>query len=263
MKLTRTKRLWIILLILVMWALGLYFTNVSAEKKSSHKHDDTKTITKSETATTGDNGTVTKQTITNDDTEEEEEVERSYYDTIEDAVKGSNFAIDEEEKEEGASYTNKKVIKEKVLFLESETDALLFFIGNLLEGKDDDDALVVYKFKVKQEGNKKKYSTPTDATQVTAGSEKWDYEHDGSKQEIQTSLNLNNAYQSFNLYSETTQLQWGMSYDKNAPNLTINGEQPTKVIPIELDGDDCYFWYYEDLKYDSSKKAKISFKKTK
>ncbi|MGC9339492.1 hypothetical protein [Listeria ivanovii] len=54
-----------------------------------------------------------------------------------------------------------------------------------------------------------------------------------------------------------------MSYDKKAPNLTINGEHPTKVIPIELDGDDCYFWYYEDLKYDSSKKAKISFKKTK
>ncbi|MBF2671065.1 hypothetical protein [Listeria seeligeri] len=264
MKLTRTKRLWIILLILVMWALGLYFNSIDTEKKSSHKHDATKTVTKSQTTTTADNGTVTKQTITNDDTEEEEEVELSYYNTIEDAVKSSDFAMDEEEKEEGASYTNKKVIKEKVLFLESETDALLFFIGNLLEGKDDDDdALVVYKFKVKQEGNKKKYSTPTDATQVTAGSEKWDYEHDGSKQEIQTSLNLNNAYQSFNLYSETTQLQWGMSYDKNAPNLTINGEHPTKVIPIELDGDDCYFWYYEDLKYDSSKKAKISFKKTK
>ncbi len=232
MKMTRTKRLWIILLILVMWALGLYFTNVSAEKKSSHKHDDTKTITKSETTTTGDNGTVTKQTITNDDTEEE------------------------------VSYNNKKVIKEKVLFLESETDALLFFIGNQLEGKDYSDALVVYKFKVKQEGNKTKYSTPTNATQIAAGNEKDIYEDEGSKFEIEISLNLNNAYQSFNLYPETTQLQWGMSYDKNAPNLTINGEHPTKVIPIELDGDDCYFWYYEDLKYDSSKKAKISFKKT-
>ncbi|MBC1753423.1 hypothetical protein HCA11_03395 [Listeria seeligeri] len=260
MKMTRTKRLWIILLILVMWALGIYFNSIDAEKKSSHKHDATKTVTKSQTTTTADNGTITKQTITNDDTEEEEEVELSYYNTIEDAVKSSDFAMDEEEKEEGASYTNKKVIKEKVLFLESETDALLFFIGNLLEGKDDD-ALVVYKFKVKQEGNQIKYSTPTNATQIAARSEKRDYEHEGSKQEIQTSLNLNNAYQSFNLYPETTQLQWGMSYDKNAPNLTINGEHPTKVIPIELDGDDCYFWYYEDLKYDSSKKAKISFKK--
>ncbi|WP_207578180.1 hypothetical protein [Listeria seeligeri] len=263
MKMTRTKRLWLILLILVMWALGLYFNSIDAEKKSSHKHDATKTVTKSQTTTTADNGTVTKQTITNDDSEEEEEVQRSYYDTIEDAVKGSNFAMDEEEKEEGASYTNKKVIKEKVLFLESETDALLFFIGNLLEGKDDDDALVVYKFKVKQEGNKTKYSTPTNATQVAAGSEKRGYERRGSKQEIQTCLNLYNAYQSFNLYPETTQLQWGMSYDKNAPNLTINGEHPTKVIPIEMDGDECYFWYYEDLKYDSSKKVKISFKKIK
>lgn len=258
MKMTRTKRLWLMLLLLVLMYLFMYM--LQNDNESSHNHDATKTITKSQTTTTGDNGTVTKQTITNDDTEEEEEIERSYYDTIEDAVKGSNFAIDEEE---GVSYTNKKVIKEKVLFLESETDALLFFIGNFIEDKDYTDALVVYKFKVKQEGNQTKYSTPTDATQIAAESEKTDYEHEGSKQEIQTSLNLNNAYQSFNLYPETTQLQWGMSYDKKAPNLTINGEHPTKVIPIELDGDDCYFWYYEDLKYDSSKKAKISFKKTK
>ncbi|WP_181249352.1 hypothetical protein [Listeria seeligeri] len=257
MKMTRTKRLWLILLLMVLMYLFMHM--LLDDKKSSHKHDATKTVTKSQTTTTADNGTVTKQTITNDDTEEEEEIERSYYDTIEDAVKGSNFAIDEEE---GVSYTNKKVIKEKVLFLESETDALLFFIGNQLEGKDYSDALVVYKFKVKQEGNKKKYSTPTDATQIAAGSEKDIYEDEGSKLEIEINLNLNNAYQSFNLYPETTQLQWGMSYDKNAPNLTVNGEHPTKVIPIELDGDECYFWYYEDLKYDSSKKAKISFKKT-
>ncbi|WP_271005630.1 hypothetical protein [Listeria seeligeri] len=259
MKMTRTKRLWLILLILVMWALGLYFNSIDAEKKSSHKHDDTKTVTKSQTTTTADNGTVTKQTITNDDSEEEEEVQRSYYDTIEDAVKSSNFPKEEDEE---SSYTNKKVIKEKVLFLENETDALLFFIGNLLERKDYRDALVVYKFKVKKEGNQTKYSTPTNATQIAAKSEKKSFEYGGSKYEIQTSLNLNNAYQSFNLYPETTQLQWGLSYNKNAPNLTINGEHPTKVIPIELDGDDCYFWYYEDLKYDSSKKAKISFKKT-
>lgn len=174
MKMTRTKRLWIILLILVMWALGLYFTNESAEKKSSHKHDATKTVTKSQTTTTADNGTVTKQTITNDDTEEEEEIERSYYDTIEDAVKGSNFAIDEDEE---SSYINKRVIKEKVLFLESETDALLFFIGNTLEEKDYSDALVVYKFKVKQEGNKTKYSTPTNGMQIVASAEKDNYEY--------------------------------------------------------------------------------------
>ncbi|MBC1528564.1 hypothetical protein HCJ05_13810 [Listeria seeligeri] len=263
MKMTRTKRLWFILLILVMWALGLYFNSIDAEKKSSHKHDATKTVTKSQTTKTADNGTVTKQTITNDDTEEEEEVELSYYDTIEDAVKGSNFAMDEEEKEEGASYTNKKVIKEKVLFLESETDALLFFIGNFIEDKDYTDALVVYKFKVKQEGNQTKYSTPTNGMQIAASAEKDIYEYRGSKGEITSCLNLYNAYQNYNLYPETTQLQWGISRDKNAPNLTINGEHPTKVIPIELDGDDCYFWYYEDLKYDSSKKVKISFKKTK
>ncbi|WP_228472508.1 hypothetical protein [Listeria welshimeri] len=238
----------------------LLMYSVVSDRKTSHNHENTATITKSQTTKTGDNGTITKQTITNDDSEEEQEVELSYYDTVEDAVKGSNFAIDEEE---GVSYTNKKEIKEKVLFLESDTDALLFFIGNFIENKDDSDALVVYKFKVKKEGNQTKYSTPTNGAQVAASSEKDNYEYSGSKGEIKSCLNLLNAYQSFNLYPETTQLQWGLSRNKNAPNLTINGKHPTKVIPIVLDGDDCYFWYYEDLKYDSSKKAEISFKKTK
>ncbi|MBF2580609.1 hypothetical protein [Listeria welshimeri] len=258
MKLTRTKRLWLILLLMITAYLLMY--SVVSDRKSSHNHEKTTTITKSQTTKTGDNGTITKQTITNDDSEAEQEVERSYYNTIEDAVKGSNFAIDEEE---GISYTNKKVIKKKVLFLESDKDALLFFIGNFIENKDDSDALVVYKFKVKKEGNQTKYSTPTNGAQVAASSEKDNYEYSGSKGEIKSCLNLLNAYQIFNLYPETTQLQWGLSRNKNAPNLTINGKHPTKVIPIVLDGDDCYFWYYEDLKYDSSKKAEISFKKTK
>ncbi|MBF2599846.1 hypothetical protein IA929_07475 [Listeria seeligeri] len=260
MKMTRTKRLWLILLILVMWALGLYFNSIDAEKKSSHKHDATKTVTKSQTTKTADNGTVTKQTITNDDTEEEEEVELSYYDTIEDAVKNNTFAKDSDD--EDSPNLNKKVIKEKVLILENETDAILFFIGNLAETNNHSDSLVVYKFKVKKEGNQTKYSTPTDAVQVSGYFAKNNYDYGEEEDEIQTCLNLYNTYQSFNLYPETTQLQWGISYNKKTPNLTINGEHPTKVIPIELDGDDCYFWYYEDLKYDSSKKAKISFKKT-
>ncbi|MBC2214160.1 hypothetical protein HCA87_01125 [Listeria welshimeri] len=258
MKLTRTKRLWLILLLMITAYLLMY--SVVSDRKTSHNHENTATITKSQTTKTGDNGTITKQTITNDDSEAEQEVERSYYNTIEDAVKGSNFAIDEEE---GISYTNKKVIKKKVLFLESDKDALLFFIGNFIENKDDSDALVVYKFKVKKEGNQTKYSTPTNGAQVAASSEKDNYEYSGSKGEIKSCLNLLNAYQSFNLYPETTQLQWGLSRNKNAPNLTINRKHPTKVIPIVLDGDNCYFWYYEDLKYDSSKKAEISFKKTK
>ncbi|MBC1677832.1 hypothetical protein HB938_08275 [Listeria welshimeri] len=258
MKLTRTKRLWLILLLMITAYLLMY--SVVSDRKTSHNHENTATITKSQMTKTGDNGTITKQTITNDDSEEEQEVERSYYNTIEDAVKGSNFALEDDEE---SSYYNKKIIKEKVLFLESDTDALLFFIGNFIENKDDSDALVVYKFKVKKEGSPTKYSTPTNGAQVAASSEKDNYEYSGSKGEIKSCLNLLNAYQIFNLYPETTQLQWGLSRNKNAPNLTINGKHPTKVIPIVLDGDDCYFWYYEDLKYDSSKKAEISFKKTK
>ncbi|MBF2593316.1 hypothetical protein [Listeria welshimeri] len=258
MKLTRTKRLWLILLLMITAYLLMY--SVVSDRKTSHNHKNTANLTKSQTTKTGDNGTITKQTITKGDSKDEDEVELSYYDTIEDAVKNNTFVSDEEE---DSSYLNKKVIKEKVLLLENETDAILFFIGNAIEAEDHNDSLVVYKFKVNKDGNQIKYSTPTDAVQVFGYVEKGRYNRGGSKYEIQTGLNLYNANQSFNLYPETTKFQWGMSFNKNAPNLTINGKHPTKVIPIKLNGDDCFFWYYEDLKYDSSKKAEISFKKTK
>ncbi|MBC1692238.1 hypothetical protein HB954_13655 [Listeria welshimeri] len=259
MKLTRTKRLWLILLLMITAYLLMY--SVVSDRKTSHNHENTATITKSQTAKTGDNGTVTKQTIANDDSEEEQEVELSYYDTVEDAVKNNTFAKDSDAKD--SPNLNKKVIKEKVLLLENETNAILFFIGNVRETDNHEDSLVVYKFKVKKEGSKKKYSTPTNATQISGFFAKNNYEIRDGEYEIQTCLNLYNTYQIFNLYPETSQLQWGTSYNKNAPKLTINGKHPTKVIPIVLDGDNCYFWYYEDLKYDSSKKAEISFKKTK
>ncbi|MBC1926177.1 hypothetical protein HCA51_15470, partial [Listeria innocua] len=95
MKLTRTKRLWLILLLMITAYLLMY--SVVSDRKTSHNHKNTATITKSQTTKTGDNGTITKQTITNDDSEEEQEVELSYYDTIEDAVKNNTFVSDEEE----------------------------------------------------------------------------------------------------------------------------------------------------------------------
>ncbi|ENL9791303.1 hypothetical protein AB6M11_001478 [Listeria monocytogenes] len=257
MKITRTKRLVLMLLLLVLLYLLMY-SLINDWKTSSHKHKKTTLVTNLQTTKTGDNGTITKQTITNDDSED---VKLSYYSTIEDAVKNNIFAKDSDAKD--SPNLNKKVIKEKVLLLENEKNAILFFIGNVRESNNHKDSLVVYKFKVKEEGSTKKYSTPTNATQISGVFAKNNYEIRDGEYEIQTCLNLYNTYQIFNLYPETSQLQWGTSYNKNAPNLTINGKHPTKVIPIELDGDDCYFWYYEDLKYDSSKKAKISFKKTK
>ncbi|EAD5259410.1 hypothetical protein CJJ43_12030 [Listeria monocytogenes] len=257
MKITRTKRLVLMLLLLVLLHLLMY-SLINDWKTSSHKHKETTLVTNLQTTKTGDNGTITKQTITNDDSED---VKLSYYSTIEDAVKNNTFAKDSDAKD--SPNLNKKVIKEKVLLLENEKNAILFFIGNVRESNNHKDSLVVYKFKVKEEGSTKKYSTPTNATQISGVFAKNNYEIRDGEYEIQTCLNLYNTYQIFNLYPETSQLQWGTSYNKNAPNLTINGKHPTKVIPIELDGDDCYFWYYEDLKYDSSKKAKISFKKTK
>ncbi|EAD5710333.1 hypothetical protein EX186_05500 [Listeria innocua] len=257
MKITRTKRLVLMLLILVLLYLLMY-SLTNDWKTSSHKHKETTIITNLQTTKIGDNGTITKQTITNDDSED---VRLSYYSTIEDAVKNNTFTKDSDAKD--SPNLNKKVIKEKVLLLENEKNAILFFIGNVRESNNHKDSLVVYKFKVKEEGSTKKYSTPTNATQISGVFAKNNYEIRDGEYEIQTCLNLYNTYQIFNLYPETSQLQWGTSYNKNAPNLTINGKHPTKVIPIELDGDDCYFWYYEDLKYDSSKKAKISFKKTK
>ncbi|MBC6153285.1 hypothetical protein HB834_16685, partial [Listeria booriae] len=97
MKLTRTKRLWLILLLMITAYLLMY--SVVSDRKTSHNHENTATITKSQTTNTGDNGTITKQTITKGDSKDEDEVELSYYDTIEDVVKNNTFAKDSDAKD--------------------------------------------------------------------------------------------------------------------------------------------------------------------
>ncbi|HCJ4861068.1 TPA: hypothetical protein NR898_002748, partial [Listeria innocua] len=170
MKITRTKRLVLMLLILVLLYLLMY-SLTNDWKTSSHKHKETTIITNLQTTKIGDNGTITKQTITNDDSED---VRLSYYSTIEDAVKINTFAKDSDAKD--SPNLNKKVIKEKVLLLENEKNAILFFIGNVRESNNHKDSLVVYKFKVKEEGSTKKYSTPTNATQISGVFAKNNYE---------------------------------------------------------------------------------------
>ncbi|EPS7625578.1 hypothetical protein [Listeria innocua] len=93
-------------------------------KTSSHKHKETTIITNLQTTKIGDNGTITKQTITNDDSED---VRLSYYSTIEDAVKINTFAKDSDAKD--SPNLNKKVIKEKVLLLENEKMRFYFSLG--------------------------------------------------------------------------------------------------------------------------------------
>ncbi|HHQ0907917.1 TPA: hypothetical protein ACSKMF_000939 [Listeria innocua] len=75
------------LLLLVLLYLLMY-SLINDWKTSSHKHKETTLITNLQTTKTGDNGTTTKQTITNDDSED---VKLSYYNTIEDAVKKQYF----------------------------------------------------------------------------------------------------------------------------------------------------------------------------
>jgi len=40
---------------------------------------------------------------------------------------------------------------------------------------------------------------------------------------------------------------WGLSQTSRIKTMRIEGQLPTNIIPLELDGERAYFWYFEDL----------------
>lgn len=176
------------------------------------------------------------------------EEELMYYDTIEEAVKNCTY-------DEYTGYEIKEIIK----LLQGEQYAVLFFIAD----KDGDDILLQYKLKLKKEASKILYSTPIHTTgtlflnhkrmlrqynkinQETANTEK-----------VKADINLN--FPDFNL-DEEHELHWGILMDEITQSLKINGLVPTEVLPITMDNETAYFWYYEDLPTNNKTEINVEF----
>ncbi|MBC1490936.1 hypothetical protein [Listeria booriae] len=153
---------------------------------------------------------------------------------------------------------NKEKIGEQILTLKDDKTQINFFKSTY----NNQDTVTVYKYQLRQDAGRLLYSSPTNATQII-----WHAQLDSQKKaklsnidEIRLALKMNNPRQTFNLNPNATSLQWGISKEASTPSLTIDGQVPTKVIPITLDGDNVYFWYFENLvSPKNADSMKISF----
>ncbi|WP_239253559.1 hypothetical protein [Listeria ilorinensis] len=241
-KILRIIILIIIIVVVLVLALGIYGIVSSYFKEPDLNYTEPKIKSSGAKGTTELTG-------------EENEVDRDnlpYYDTIEEATINNNFD----------STVGKDEIEQKILTLENDDDAILFF-KTYYKKNVKGDAVAVYKYAVKQEGGKRKYSRPIAGEVVKWETFKVSYKKmalsDADK--VRLGINVDNAYQNYNLNPEIMQLQWGLLDTKKAQYMTVDGKAPTKVIPLELDGDKVYFWYYEDLKTGPVEDLDIEFNK--
>ena len=159
-----------------------------------------------------------------------------YYNTLEEAVTHNTL-----------SESNITYIGKKIKLLENSQYAVLFFKSNV-HGKD---VLYIFKFFVKEIDGTCYYSTPISSLNIA-----WETRKLSVQQmkldaigEIRLCIALDNYSQRFRI-DNTKNFFWGISQTPQAKNLKIEGQPATEVIPVKMDGDTAYFWYFADLKTD-------------
>ncbi|WP_088825295.1 MULTISPECIES: hypothetical protein [Listeria] len=176
----------------------------------------------------------TAESLKGEEKKNEENVVK-FYPSIDKATANNTFSV----------ALDKDSLGEQLLSLKDDNHQIIFFKSSY----ENKDTITVYKYQLKLDSGQEQYSNPTNATQIV-----WQAQLDSQKKSklsnvemIQLAIKMNNPKQTFNLSPETTKLQWGISKAINTPKLKIDGQTATKVIPITLDGDNVYFWYFENL----------------
>lgn len=164
-----------------------------------------------------------------------------YYDTIEEAAIHNNFS--------GLTHVTDQSAIEVIKLFENDTKAALAFKANV-DGKD---AIYFYKFFVKTDQGKVKYSSPVMSTAMT-----WKAHSIYLKQakldaieEIRLGINLYSSDQTFSI-EDGICFVWGLSQSAEINNLKVEGQSLTQAIPVEMDGAQVYFWYFDNLATDKA-----------
>lgn len=177
--------------------------------------------------------------------------ELHYYNTIKEAILSSEF--DEDDRVDNV----KKVAK----VLEKDNECVVLFTSEI----NNLDCLVVYKLKIKKNKDNISYSTPyfskirawaadKSLIQTTFKSSK---KLETLKEKVKSDLLLNNNQGIYDIGDIPNKTAWGLWKDDSIEQLKIEGVSPTDVIELEMDGDEAYLWYYENLKLDLNNMDKL------
>lgn len=61
---------------------------------------------------------------------------------------------------------------------------------------------------------------------------------------------INNGGGIFNIEGTADNMKWGFYIDDTVKNLKINGEAPTEILELILNGEKGYVWYYENIEVE-------------
>ena len=156
-----------------------------------------------------------------------------YYDTLEEAVAHNMIET-----------SNVTHIDEKIKLFENDQDAVLFFRSNTY----DRDVLYVFKFYVREINGTPHYSPPILGTNFMWAAQKLAVQKMklDAIGEVRLCISMDSLRQ-FRV-DNSQNFFWGISQSPKAKNLKIEGQPATQVIPVKMDGDTAYFWYFDDLK---------------
>jgi len=158
-----------------------------------------------------------------------------YYSTLDEAVAYNT-----------GETSNVTHIDKRIKLFENDKYAVLFFISNMY----DRDALYVFKFYVRKIDEKPHYSPPIVATDIMWAAQKVAVQK--MKLDAIGEVRLCISQDSLRMFrvDDSKNFFWGISQSPKAKNLKIEGQHATEVIPVKMDGDTVYFWYFADLKTD-------------
>ncbi|MCL2606632.1 MAG: hypothetical protein FWD93_05065 [Coriobacteriia bacterium] len=170
--------------------------------------------------------------------------ELTWFETIEEAVANNEISKWHDAVTEDDTFNE---IDEHVALFEGEERFILFFRARNALGSD---VIVRYLGWLKSVEETVYYSAV-----VGGGGTSWDFFKDSVRRhrldevgEVRFNVAQFNTSQLHSVDDKT--FIWGLSQTSRIHTMQIEGQSPTNIIPVQLDGEAAYFWYFEDLQTD-------------
>lgn len=171
--------------------------------------------------------------------------ELTWFETAEEAVVNNEISRWHDTVAEDETF--KEVDKSIALFEGEERFTYFFRARNAL----GNDVVVRYFGWLKSTEDAVYYSAATGG-----GGMSWEFFKDSVRRmridevgEVRMCFNLFNSNQ-LGAVDDTKIFIWGLSQTPRIKTMRIEGQSPTNIIPLELDGEQAFFWYFEDLQTD-------------
>jgi len=157
---------------------------------------------------------------------------------------------------EEAVYHNKlpenhslQTVDEHIAIFKGEERITFFFRTQNMTGND---VVMFYTGWLKREGDKVYYSPFMGGSGVSQNSLNSEARLFGLDEigEIRYSISMLGNASQIQATDDNKTFVWGLSQTPRIHTLQIERQSPTNIIPIQLDGETAYFWYFEDLQTD-------------